>query len=79
MKTLLTVEELAARTTYSESTILRGHIARSLVDGVHFVRPFGGKKRLYIWEAIESDMFNPSQPYNSKISIPMANGGSCHG
>lgn len=79
MRTFLTVEELAARTSYSESTILRGHIARSLVDGVHFVRPFGGKRKLYIWEAIESEMLNPINHPNNKISIPMTNGGTCHG
>lgn len=79
MKTLLTVEELAARTRYSESTILRGHVARSLIDGVHFVRPFGGKRKLYIWEAIEEEMYNPASSPRVTNNIPMANGGTCHG
>jgi hypothetical protein len=79
MRTLLTAQELAALTKYSESTIVRGHVARALVDGVHYVRPFGGKRKLYIWEAIEHDMFNPAHLATSELSIPMANGGTFHG
>jgi hypothetical protein len=27
-----------------------------LLEGIHYFRPFGGRKILYIWEAIEKDM-----------------------
>jgi hypothetical protein len=27
-----------------------------LLEGVHYFRPFGGRKILYIWERIERDM-----------------------
>lgn len=29
-----------------------------LIEGVHYIRPFGGRKILYIWEQIEKDMRN---------------------
>jgi hypothetical protein len=41
---------------------------------VHYFRPFGGRKILYIWESIERDM----KLANDAIAIPMANGGVCH-
>ena len=27
-----------------------------LLEGTHYVRPFGGRKILYLWENIERDM-----------------------
>ena len=27
-----------------------------LLEGVHYFRPFGGRKILYVWDAIERDM-----------------------
>ncbi|MGO2363613.1 MAG: hypothetical protein ACTH5O_05015 [Psychrobacter sp.] len=27
-----------------------------LIEGIHYIRPFGGRKILYIWEEIEKDM-----------------------
>ncbi|BAK87244.1 hypothetical protein NCGM2_0353 [Pseudomonas aeruginosa NCGM2.S1] len=47
-----------------------------LLEGIHYFRPFGGRKILFIWEAIEKDM----QKYSRTSSlIPMAGGGICHG
>jgi hypothetical protein len=28
-----------------------------LLEGIHYFRPFGGRKILYIWDRIEKDMF----------------------
>ncbi len=75
MHKYITVEELAERTTFAKQTITRGHIARCLVEGIHFVRPFGGKKKLYIWENIERDMF---EGFQKSLHVPMARGGSAH-
>ncbi|EQD42562.1 hypothetical protein B2A_10285, partial [mine drainage metagenome] len=44
----------------------------------HYLRPFGGRKILYIWEAIERDMFNEGMAPIAR-EIPMANGSICHG
>jgi hypothetical protein len=75
--TYLTTEELAGKIKYDARTI-RDRLKDSvLIEGTHYFRPFGGRKILYIWEAIEVDMIKPSQ--SSMLSIPMANGGACRG
>jgi len=58
MKTYLTTEELSERIKYDPKTI-RGRLKDSvLLEGIHYIRPFGGRKILYLWERIEKDMFN---------------------
>lgn len=75
-QTYLTTDELAARIKYDARTI-RDHLKDSvLLEGRHYIRPFGGRKILYIWEHIEADMGKNSA---STFSIPMANGDVCHG
>lgn len=74
--TFLTTEQLASRIQYDERTI-RDQLKDSvLLEGVHYVRPFGRRKILYIWEQIETDILKSK---NSVFEIPMANGGVCHG
>lgn len=74
-QTYLTTETLAARIHYDARTI-RDRLKDSvLLEGVHYFRPFGGRKILYIWEAIERDM--QATALNAG-EIPMANGGLCH-
>lgn len=48
-----------------------------LIEGVRYVRPFGRRKILYLWERIEKDILNAS---SLTFAIPMANGGyiRCH-
>lgn len=55
-QTYLTTEELAARIKYDPRTIRERLKDSVLLEGVHYIRPFGGRKILYIWEAIEADM-----------------------
>ena len=55
-KTYLTTSELAERIKYDERTI-RDRLKDSvLIEGIHYIRPFGGRKILYLWEQIEKDM-----------------------
>ena len=55
-QTFLTTEELSTRIKYDVRTI-RDRLKDSvLLEGRHYFRPFGGRKILYIWEAIEADM-----------------------
>ena len=76
-ETYLTTDELSERIKYDPRTI-RGCLKDSvLLEGVHYFRPFGGRKILYIWETIEQDMFNYSR--SEGVAIPMVNGGVCHG
>ena len=75
-QTYLTTQELSERIKYDTRTIRERLKDSVLIEGVHYFRPFGGRKILYIWEAIQADMFN-SMP--ASLAIPMANGGVCHG
>lgn len=75
--TYLTTEQLATRIHYDARTI-RDRLKDSvLLEGVHYIRPFGGRKLLFIWEAIEKDIANFSMGRGPLI--PMAHGGVAHG
>jgi len=76
-ETYLTTDELSQRIKYDPRTIRERLKDSVLLEGVHYFRPFGGRKILYIWETIEKDMFSQSKAY--ALSIPMGNGGVCHG
>jgi hypothetical protein len=73
--TYLTTEELSGVIKYDGRTIRERLKDSVLIEGIHYIRPFGGRKILYIWEHIERDM----GASGSSLSIPMANGGVCHG
>jgi len=73
----LTTDELAARIKYDPRTIRERLKDSVLFEGTHYIRPFGGRKILYLWEAIERDMAVTSD--TASFSIPMANGGVMHG
>jgi hypothetical protein len=76
-QTYLTTEELAERIKYDPRTI-RDRLKDSvLLEGVHYIRPFGGRKILYLWEIIEQDMGKHSA--DNGFVVPMANGGQCNG
>ncbi len=74
-QTYLTTEELSARIKYDPRTIRERLKDSVLLEGIHYVRPFGGRKILYVWEAIERDM----RASVDRLAIPMANGGMAHG
>ncbi|MGZ8983893.1 MAG: hypothetical protein ACXW11_08055 [Methylotenera sp.] len=75
-QTYLTTEQLAGRINYNARTIRNQLKDSVLLEGIHYVRPFGRRKILYIWEAIESEILTKSVSLNA---IPMANGGYCNG
>jgi hypothetical protein len=54
--TYLTTQELADRIKYDVRTIRESLKDSVLLEGIHYLRPFGGRKILYIWEQIEEDM-----------------------
>lgn len=76
MQTYLTTEELASRIRYDARTIREQLKDSVLLEGTHYLRPFGGRKILFIWEAIERDMHLASK---QEIGVPMAAGGVCRG
>lgn len=78
MTTYLTTQELSERIKYNPRTIRNQLKDSVLLEGVHYVRPFGGRKILYLWEAIEKDLGKSSLGVDC-TGIPMANGGLCYG
>lgn len=75
--TYITTEELATRIHYDARTIRNRLKDSVLIEGTHYIRPFGGRKILFLWESIERDM-------KKKIdvdadSIPLTSGRVCHG
>lgn len=75
-RTYLTTEELSERIKYDPRTIREQFKDSVLLEGIHYIRPFGGRKLLFIWETIQSDMMSSS---DDSLSIPMARGGVAHG
>ncbi|WP_258807630.1 hypothetical protein [Pseudidiomarina sp. CB1] len=74
--TYLTTEELAVRIKYDVRTIREQLKDSVLIEGVHYIRPFGGRKILYLWEAIQKDIGKSSA---ASLIVPMARGGVAHG
>lgn len=77
MQTYLTTDQLASRIHYEPRTIRNRLKDTVLLEGVHYIRPFGRRKILYIWEQIEHDM--AAAVATNELSIPMASGEACHG
>ncbi len=76
MAIYLTTEELAERIKYDPRTIRERLKDSVLLEGHHYIRPFNGRKILYIWEEVEEEMLSHSR---AALSIPMANGGTIYG
>ena len=66
----LTTEELAARIKYDARTIRNSLKDEVLFEGVHYFRPFGGRKILYLWEAVETTMRESASPGEGAKSTP---------
>lgn len=56
--TYLTTEELSSFIKYDKRVIREQLKDNVLFEGVHYIRPFGGRKILFIWERIEEEMLN---------------------
>ena len=87
--TYLTTDQLSELIHYDSRTIRTRLKDAVLLEGVHYIRPFGGRKLLFVWEAIQRDISKfsanrapgspASRPKASDLSVPMANGGIAHG
>lgn len=76
---LLTADELSARIKYDVRTIRERLKDSVLLEGVHYFRPFGGRKILYVWNTIERDMVAAAPKRSTTMmGIPMANGSMLH-
>lgn len=56
--TYLTTEELSSIIKYDKRVIREQLKDSVLFEGIHYIRPFGGRKILFIWERIEEEMLN---------------------
>lgn len=74
--TYLTTDELAKRIKYDARTIREQLKDSVLLEGIHYIRPFGGRKILFVWETIQKDMVKAS---SAGMFLPMARGGLAHG
>ena len=75
----LTTDELSLRIKYDARTIRERLKDSVLLENIHYFRPFGGRKILYIWTAIQRDMrLAPKSRAFVSCAIPMANGGVLH-
>jgi hypothetical protein len=72
----VTTTELSKLIKYDSRTIRERLKDSVLIEGIHYIRPFGGRKILYVWDAIQKDMCKFSQ---NAMAIPMSNGGVTHG
>lgn len=77
-KTYITAAKLSQLIPYHKKYINDSLKDKYLFEGTHYIRPFGGKRVLYIWEEVEKVLFKTSVE-NSDEFIPMMNGGACHG
>ena len=76
-ETYLTTEQLSELIHYDSRTIRTRLKDSVLLEGIHYIRPFGGRKLLFIWETIQRDISKHSATLGP--NIPMANGGLAHG
>ncbi len=71
---------MSSRIKYDVRTIRERLKESVLMEGEHYVRPFGGRKILFVWETIERDMKVASTLLPVGMNaIPMANGAVLHG
>ncbi|PSV36345.1 hypothetical protein C9J44_10320 [Photobacterium sp. GB-27] len=76
-QTLLTSRELASRIKFSANYINSTLRDSVFIEGKHYIRPFNGRKILYIWEVIKADLYKSA--CRNAVYIPMAGGRVCNG
>jgi len=72
-------ERLGFSTRYFRNVVLRDR----LVEGVHYCRPFGGRKILLVWEEVEAELMRdlPGVKHDlpgAAAGIPMRGGRVCN-
>lgn len=73
--TYISVNEAARRLNFSARYFRNIVLRRDLVEGTHYIRAFGGRKILILWDALEEELLKTSEQL---AAIPMASGGNCH-
>jgi|Deesub1362A_J573_1020465.scaffolds.fasta_scaffold00027_185 hypothetical protein len=69
MNIYLTTEELSLKIKYNPRYI-REHLKDKVFKkDIHYIKPFGGKKILYIWNEIEKLILSPAKEENPMDKI----------
>lgn len=71
--TYLTTEELSERIKYDPRTIRNQLKDAVLLEGEHYIRPFGGRKILFLWEKIEALMLQDCMFSETNDLLPFVN------
>lgn len=69
----LTTEELSDRIKFDTRYIREKLKGRVFQEGIHYIKPFGGRKLLFIWEAVEQLMIEESAARSAAV-IPLRRG-----
>jgi len=77
MCTYVTTQELSKKIKYDSKYIRNCLLDSVFVEGIHYIKPFGRRKILFIWEAIEEEMLKSSAV--QVPLIPLSAGGVLHG
>jgi len=77
LDTYLTTDELSARIKYDPRYIRNFLLDSVFIEGIHYIRPFGRRKILFVWESIEEEMRKVSE--TERPIIPLRSGGVLHG
>ncbi|MGQ8367455.1 hypothetical protein [Glaciecola sp. 1036] len=67
-KTYITTEQLSERIQFHPKTIRHDLVDKHLFEGVHYIRAFGRKRYLFIWEEVEKTMVQES---STAIAMPV--------
>lgn len=59
-QTYITTEQLAERIQYHPRTIRVELLDTHLFEGIHYIRAFGRRRYLFIWEEVEKTMCKQS-------------------
>ncbi len=71
--TYLTTKELSKFIKYDPRTIRDQLKDTIFIEGLHYIRPFGGRKILYIWEEVEALMLKDSLLVKNNEVVPFLN------
>lgn len=76
MATFYSASQLSAHIPYDARYINNVIRDKYFIEGKHYVRPFGGRKILYIWEIIKKDILENKF---DECLIPLSSGGYING
>ncbi len=68
--TYLTAHELSQRIKYKPNVINNQLKDSVLIEGKHYVRAFGRRKILYVWEAVQAELMAGASQAAERSAMP---------